>query len=169
MGPNIDNRIATGGGDSNNLSTTATKKVIADAARSSAQNNWTHRHLIRTDKYNSIPCNTAISVRSTRDHYPVLIGSNTISSGFGISGSLQVEKENKSTPPDEVRNAKNWTLPLLENYWWQKGVKYTSPRAKGFLQYLCWNSKSSRRVYCVNTRYKEYNIFMWCCFRWKFF
>ena len=27
---------------------------------------------------------------------------------------------------------------------WEKGVKYASPRVKGFLRYLCWNSTASK-------------------------
>ena len=31
---------------------------------------------------------------------------------------------------------------------------------KGFLRYLCWNSTVSKRISCVCTEYKEYNIFI---------
>ena len=42
----------------------------------------------------------------------------------------------------------------------RKGVKYVSPGAKVFLRYLCWNSTASKMVSCVQTRYKEDNIFI---------
>ena len=43
---------------------------------------------------------------------------------------------------------------------WDKGIKYASPSAKGFLLYLRWNSTASKMVSCVRTRPKEHNIFI---------
>ena len=47
---------------------------------------------------------------------------------------------------------------------WQKGIKYAPPSAIVFPWYIRCNSRASKRVYFVRTRYKEYNIFIWCCF-----
>ena len=105
MDPRIDNRIETGGGDSHTLSTPATKEVIADAARGSAWFNWNPRHVIRTGRDCSTPCDTGIAVRYTWAHSPVMIGSPTISRACVISGRLQVGKKQQSTSLDKVRNA----------------------------------------------------------------
>ena len=43
---------------------------------------------------------------------------------------------------------------------WDKGVKYAPPSTKRFSRYLRWNSKSSKGVPFVRTKYKEYNIFI---------
>ena len=43
---------------------------------------------------------------------------------------------------------------------WDKGITYASPSTKGFLRHNRLNYTASKRVVCVRTNYKEYNIFI---------
>ena len=47
---------------------------------------------------------------------------------------------------------------------WDKGVKYVSPSAEGFSQYIFWNPTASKRVSCLCTMHMEDNIFIRCYF-----
>ena len=113
MDTSIDGRIATCGGDYHTLLMPATKEVISDMVRGSMQVNQTHVHVKWTVRDDSTPGNAGIDSRSTQDHSPVLIEIPAISPSCDIGWSLQVGKKLQSTSPDEIRNAQNWTLPLI--------------------------------------------------------
>ena len=51
----------------------------------------------------------------------------------------------------------------------KKALNIRHQAQKGFCSILIWNSIASKRVSCVCTNYKDNNIFIWCCFWWKFF
>ena len=69
---------------------------------------WVNRtpgQVSRTGRDGSTPGDTGLAVRSKPYPSPVLVLSLTISPACGISGSLQVERKQQSTSPDEVRNS----------------------------------------------------------------
>ena len=88
MNPRIDGMIAPIVGPSQTLLTSATKEVVADAARSGACNNQTLRQVSRTGVNGITPGDTGMDLRSKPAPFQVLIGSTTILPACGISGGL---------------------------------------------------------------------------------
>ena len=92
-----------------------------------------------------------------------------------------INKDGEPTTPFKLATGKNLqyhiyacfilSMCCIEIHYtcWEKRFKCASQRATGFLRHLCWNSTASKRVSCVRTSHKEGNIFIWCCFWWKFF
>ena len=78
MDHRIDDGIDTGGGASHTISTPATEEAIAGTDHGSLKVNQTPRHVIQMGRDGSNPGGTGISIRSTWDHYPVMIVSTPV-------------------------------------------------------------------------------------------
>ena len=116
MDPRIDDSIATCGGTPHTLAMPKTKEFITDVARSSVWVNRTPKRVNRTEMDGSTPGDTCIDVRSPQANSPVLTGGTTVSTSWGISGSLQVGNKMQSTSPDKIRDTPKLDASVDRNF-----------------------------------------------------